>query len=112
MTDGLRLLCWPLPWCFRSQPLPFLFPALEESIPPPAFFLERTQVLHLHLDTVSQQPPATPLPVILLAPKGSAGSFSLPVRLLKPLGPEAAILPVDDGLDLESIRVNNDVVLT
>jgi hypothetical protein len=68
-------------------------------------------VLHLYFATVSQEPLATPLHVILLVTKGSAGSFSLPVRLLKPLGPEAAILPVDDGVDFECLGVDDDIML-
>lgn len=61
---------------------------------------------------MSQEPLATPLRVILLAPKGSAGSFSPPIRLLEPLGPEAAILPVDYGVDFEAFGVDDDVMLS
>ena len=67
--------------------------------------------MHFYFVAVSQEPLATPLPVILLALKRSAGSLSLPIRLLKPLWPEAAILPVDNRVDFECLGVDDDVML-
>lgn len=67
--------------------------------------------MHLYFVTVRQQPIAALIPVVLLAFERSAGFFPLPIWLLEPLGPETAILPVDDGIDFVRIGVDYDVML-
>ena len=68
-------------------------------------------MFHLNIDTVGREPLATPLPVVFLIPDRSTRPLSLPIGLLKPLGPEAAILQVDDGVDFERVGVDDDVML-
>ena len=68
-------------------------------------------MVYLYFNSVSLEPLATPLPVIVLALKRSTRSFSLPIRLLEPLRPEATIFPVDYGVEFEYLRVDDNVML-